>query len=75
MDRRPLEGLLILFVWVALWIAYDQLGKHKHIPRNLSEKSPVVTSSKLPFRFSLRTLLIGMTLVAVVLGLIVWSVR
>jgi hypothetical protein len=28
-----------------------------------------------PFRFSLRTLLIGMTVVAVVLGLMIWAAR
>jgi hypothetical protein len=33
----------------------------------------VTVSWKLPWRFSLRTLLIGMTVVAVVLGLVIWS--
>jgi hypothetical protein len=75
MDGKPLEGLLILFLWVALLIAYDRLGEQKRIPRNPSEKSPPRTSTKLPFRFSLRTLLIATTLVAVSLGVIVWAVR
>jgi hypothetical protein len=75
MDRRPLEGLLILFVWVALSIAMNQLGTHKRIRPNASEKPPVVTSTRLPFRFSLGTLLITVTAVAVVLGLVVWAVR
>ena len=67
MNSRPLESLLIVLVWVALAVAYHQLGSHKHIPRNASEKLPVVTW--LPFRFSLRTLLIVTTLVAVAMAL------
>ena len=75
MDRRLLEGLIILFVWVVLGIAYNRLGSHKNIRRHPTEKVPIVRSTRLPFHFSLRTLLIATTLVAVGLGLIVYAVR
>lgn len=73
MNSRPLESLIIVLVWVALAVAYHQLGSHKHIPRNASEKPLVVT--RLPFRFSLRALLILTTLVAVAMGIIVAAGR
>ena len=69
MGRNPLVVVLIVFVWVALAIAYNQIGSHKHIPRNPLEKAVVVRSTRLPFHFSLRSLLIVITLVALMLGI------
>jgi hypothetical protein len=74
MDRKPLEWLVILLVWVALYLAYDQLGMHKRIPRNVSETAPIVTATRLPFRFRLRTLLVATALVAVLLGAVLYAV-
>ncbi len=75
MNSRPLEGLFICFVWVALWIAMKQVGTHKRIHRDASEKAPVVTSTKLKFRFTLRTLMIATTLVAVIVAVVVYTLK
>ena len=74
MDRNLLEGSIVLFALVVLAIAMDRLGSHKDIRRDHSEKVPIVRSSPLPFHFSLRTLLVAMTVVAILLGLIVYAV-
>jgi hypothetical protein len=75
MEIKLLEGLFVLFAFVVLAIAMNRLGSHKDIRRDPSEKVPIVRSSPLPFHFSLKSLLIATTLIAVVLGIIVWMMR
>jgi hypothetical protein len=59
--------VLIVLVWIAIegWLGAPLTGG----------TSPRLRSSRQPFRFSLRTLLILTTLVAVILGLGVWLAR
>ncbi len=75
MDRKPLEGLIIFLTWVVAYFVIAQIGQHKRNPRIDSDEPYVIRSTRLPFRFSLRALLIATTLVAVILGLFVWGAR
>jgi len=70
MDRSPIETALIVVLFVALLIAANWLNMPKVHRWGDSGFGPTIKANRLPFRFSLRTLLIAMTLVAVVLGVI-----
>jgi|tagenome__1003787_1003787.scaffolds.fasta_scaffold20906881_4 hypothetical protein len=75
MNNGPLEGLLIVLVWVALALAYDQLGRHKPIRQNAPQKPIVIRTSRLAFHFSLRTLQMTTTLVSIVLVTVVYALK
>jgi hypothetical protein len=75
MNRIPFEGLLIVLVWVFLAVAYRQLSDKQIGLRDATAKSPLIRSERLPFKFSLGTLLIATTMVAVMLGLATWILR
>ena len=61
-----LEAALVTVLSVILWIILSPGMPVSH------GASPLVKTRYVPFRFSVRTLLIAMTLAAVVLGILVW---
>jgi hypothetical protein len=75
MDRSMLESAAVCIVCVAIFFVANLLNLN-WLNRQYSQSTPqVIKLDRLPFRFSLRTLLIATTLMAVVLGLGVWLAR
>jgi hypothetical protein len=74
MDRSPLEAAIVFLVFVASFIVAHLLRLPKRKWRVSDTRLPT-KSHRMPFHYSLRTLLITITAVAVVLGVIVWAVR
>jgi hypothetical protein len=65
------EAAVIALVLVAIFVV-QEFGSE--MPRRRGSP-PGLTATPLPFRFSLRTLLIGVTVVAALLGAVIWAVR
>jgi hypothetical protein len=75
MDRSLLESAAVCIVCVVIFFVANLLNLN-WLNRQYSQSTPrVIKLDRLPFRFSIRTLLIATTLVAVVLGLAVWAGR
>jgi hypothetical protein len=69
--------LLLIVLWVRSDHWADAIGYGIDFPAWLATlfAASLVVATLLPWRFTLRTLLIGMTVLAVVLGIVVWVAR
>lgn len=75
MGRSIFESVVVFVLCVALIILGNSLNLEKFNRRYAQGTAPVIKSQRLPLRFSLRTLLIAMTLAAVGTALVMFAIR
>jgi hypothetical protein len=75
MDRSAIESIAMFILFVVMILLGNLLNLQKFNRRYAPGTVPTTKSSRLPFRFSLRTLLIAMTLAAVGIVLVKFAFR
>lgn len=75
MDRSTFESAAIFLLVLAMFIVGHSLNLDKLNRRYAQRTAPILKANRLPFRFSIRSLLIATTLFAVMMGLVVWMGR
>lgn len=75
MGRSVFESVAVFVVFVVIYFLADSLNLRRFQRRYEQGQAPVIRSQRLPFRFSLRALLIAMTLTAVLMTLAVFVFR
>jgi hypothetical protein len=75
MDRSTLESALIFIGFVAMCVLAYLLDIDKLNNRYTHGSHPSTKSNRLPFRFSLKALLIAMTLAAIGTALVTYALR
>jgi hypothetical protein len=75
MDRSPLEGVIVLAAAIALCIIFSLVDRKKFNPLHDPTEAQRIRSARLPLRFSVRTLLIAMTVAALLLAVAIYAVK
>lgn len=75
MDRSILESIAVFLVFIVVFFLADSLNLEKFQQRFDPGQRPVIKSHRLPFRFSMRSLLIATTLTAAIMMLVVFAFR
>jgi hypothetical protein len=75
MDRSAIEAAAMFILFMVMILLGNSINLQKFNRRYAPGAVPKLKSSRLPFRFSLRTLLIAMTLAAVGTVVVAYAFR